>query len=75
MEEPRPTIAPELPVEEPRPTIAPELQAEQPSPTTAPEPREAREPLTSNIAILVGVYLGGLATGILILIIAAVINW
>ena len=73
VEEPGPTIVPELPVEEPSPTVAPELPVEQPSPTVAPEPQEAREQLTSNIATLVGVYLGGLVTGMIILIIAAVI--
>ena len=74
VEEPGPTIVPELPVEEPSPTVAPELPVEQPSPTIEPlEPQEAREQLTSNIATLVGVYLGGLVTGMIILIIAAVI--
>ena len=69
------TSTPEPPVEKPRPTVASELPVVQPSPTVAPEPREAREPLTSNIAALVGVFLGGLATGIIICIIAAVIKW
>ena len=73
VEQPSPTVAPELPVGQPSPTVAPELPVEQPSPTVAPEPQEAREQLTSNIAILVGVYLGGLVTGMIILIIAAVI--
>ena len=88
VEELHPTFVPAMPVGEPHstitlepqaeqltPTTAPEPQAEQPTPTTAPEPQEAREPLTSNIAILVGVYLGGLATGIIILIFAALIKW
>ena len=45
----------------------------QPSPTTIPEPPEARETPISNAATLVGTYLGGLVTGMVMLIIAAVI--
>ena len=62
-------------MEQPSPTTSPELPVEQPSPTTAPEPQEAREQLTSNIAILMGVYLGGLVTGMIICITTAVIVW
>ena len=72
VEELHPTVTPKLPV---GPTITSELAVLQPSPTVAPEPQEAREPLTSNITALVGVFLGGLATGIIICIIAAVIKW
>ena len=75
VEAPRPTIASELPVEAPRLTIAPELPVEEPSPTVAPEPQEAKEQLTSNTAILVGVFLGGLVTGMVICITTAVIVW
>ena len=76
IEGPSPTTSiPELPVEKPRPTVASEPQAEEPTPTTAPDTQEAREPLASNITALVGAFLGGLATGIIICIIAAVIKW
>ena len=76
VEEPSPTTSiQELPVEKPRPTVALESQAEEPTPTTAPDTQEVREPLTSNIAALVGAFLGGLATGIIICITAAVIKW
>ena len=44
-----------------------------PSPTSTPELQEVMEPLTSNAATLVGAFLGGLATGTIILIITAVI--
>ena len=44
-----------------------------PSPTATPEPHEVMEPPTSNAAALVGAYLGGLVSGMIILIIAAVI--
>ena len=74
--QPSPTPTPEPQVEEPSPTTSiPEPPVEQPTPTTAPDPQEAREPLTSNIAALVGAFLGGLATGIIICITAAVIKW
>ena len=75
VEKPHSTIASESQVEEPRPTVASELPVVQPSPTVALDPQEAREPLTSNITALVGAFLGGLATGIIICITAAVIKW
>ena len=49
------------------PSCTPEPQ---PSPTSTPELQEMVE---TNTSALVGAYLGGLATGIIILIIAAVI--
>ena len=50
---------------------APELQ---PSPMSAPEQQE--EGRSSNAAMLVGIYLGGLVTGMqVILIITTVIVW
>jgi len=52
------------------PSCTPETQ---PSPTSTPELQEVREPPASNAATLVGTFLGGLATGMIILIIAAVI--
>ena len=52
------------------PTCIPDPQS---SPTSTPELQEVMEPLTSNAATLVGVFLGGLATGTIILIITAVI--
>ena len=45
----------------------------QPSPTSTPEVQDVMEPLTSNAATLAGAFLGGLVTGMIILIIAAVI--
>ena len=45
----------------------------QPSPMSIPKLQEVMEPLTSNAATLVGTFLGGLATGMIILIITAVI--
>ena len=45
----------------------------QPSPKSTPEVQEVMEPQTSNAATLVGAFLGGLATGTIILIITAVI--
>ena len=75
VEEPRPTVAQELPVEIPHPTVAQELQVEQPSPTITLGPQEVKEPLTSNIATLVGTILRGLIAGIIICITAAVIVW
>ena len=52
----------------------PELQ---PSPTSTPTPelQEVMETPTSNTAALVGAYLGGLVTGMIVLIITAVIVW
>ena len=49
----------------------------QPSPTSIPTPelQEVMETPTSNAAALVGAYLGGLVTGMIILIITAVIVW
>ena len=47
----------------------------QPSPTSTPGPQETKEPPTLSTVALVGAYLGGLATGIIILIITAVIVW
>ena len=44
-----------------------------PSPTPKPELQEVMEPLTSNAATLVGAFLGGLATGTIILTITAII--
>ena len=49
------------------PSCTPETQ---PSPTST---QETKEPPTSNTATLVGAFLGGLATGTIILIITAVI--
>ena len=73
VEKPHTTIAQETRVKEFGPTVASEPQVERPSPTIAPGQREAREPLTPNAATLVGAFLGGLATGIIICIIAGVI--
>ena len=46
-----------------------------PSPTPTPELQEVMEPLTSNAATLTGAFIGGLATGMIILIITAIIVW
>ena len=56
------------------PSCTPEPQ---PSPTSTPTPelQEVMETPTSNAAALVGVYLGGLVTGMIILIITTVIVW
>ena len=54
------------------PSCTPEPQ---PSPTPTPELQEVMEPPASNAATLVGAFLGGLATGMIILTIAAVIIW
>ena len=63
-----PSCTPET---QPSPTPTPELQ---PSPMSAPEQEEEGR-LTSNVATLVGTFLGGLVTGMVILIITAVIVW
>ena len=47
----------------------------QPSPTSTPGPQETKEPPTLSTVALVGACLGGLVTGIIILIITAVIVW
>ena len=52
------------------PSCTPETQ---PSPTFKPELQELMEPQTSNAATLIAAFLGGLVTGMIILIIAAVI--
>ena len=71
-----PTSTPDLRAEELCPTNTPEQQVKEPAcPTPTSEPQEMKEPLTSNAAALVGAYLGGVATGIVILIIATVIVW
>ena len=44
-----------------------------PSPTSTPELQEVMEPLTSNAATLTGAFIGGLVTGMIILIITAII--
>ena len=75
VEEPSRTVAQELPEEIPHPTVAPELQVEEPSPTITLGPQEVKEPLTSNVATLVGTFLGGLIAGVIICITAAVIVW
>ena len=61
-----PTCTPEL---QPNPTSTLEPQVEIPSPTILAKPQEEGKP----VGILVGTFLGGLVTGIVILIIAAVI--
>ena len=60
------------PETQPSPTSTPEPQ---PSPMSTPDPQEVVEPPTSNAATLVGTYLGGLVTAIIILTIAAIIVW
>ena len=75
VEEPRPTVAQELPEEIPHSTVAPELQVGQPSPTITLGLQEVKEPLTSNIAALVGTFLGGFIAGVIICITAALIVW
>ena len=75
VEEPSRTVAQELPEETPHPTVAPELQVEQPSPTITLGLQEVKEPLTSNIATLVGTFLGGLIAGFIICTTAAIIVW
>ena len=75
LEEPSRTVAEQLPEETPHPIVAPELQVEEPSPTITFGPQEVKEPLTSNIATLVGTFLGGLIAGVIICITAAVIVW
>ena len=47
----------------------------QPSPTSTPKLQVEEERPTSDVATLVGAYLGGLVTGMIILIIAAVTVW
>ena len=44
-----------------------------PSPTLTPELQEVMEPLTSNAATLTGAFIGGLVTGMIIIIITAII--
>ena len=61
-----PTCTPEL---QPNPTSTLKPQVEKPSPTILAKPQEEGKP----VGILVGTFLGGLVTGIVILIIAAVI--
>ena len=73
--QPSPTSTQELPEEIPHPSVTPELQVEQPSPTITLGPQEVKEPLTSNIATLVGTFLGGLIAGVIICITAAIIVW
>ena len=73
--QPSPTSTQELPEEIPHPSVTPELQVEQPSPTITLGPQEVKEPLTSNIATLLGRFLVGLIAGVIICITAAIIVW
>ena len=73
--QPSPTSTQELSEEIPHPSVAPELQVEQPSPTITLGPQEVKEPLTSNIATLLGRFLVGLIAGVIICITAAIIVW